>query len=338
VTKIDQNIIRQIFTLLLILFLGYLIFIVMMPFMTGVFGAITLYILMKRPMRKMVLKGWNPNLAASLLLIISFFGILIPIGLIGIMLYNRVQRVANKSSEIIKTIKEQIEVFENSIGVNFSGTLDSDKTADFISTALENLIGSTFNTTIAITIMYFLLFYMLVNRKQFIESMYTYLPLRQENIKIMGTEIDSIVKSNAIGIPIIAILQGVVALIGFLVLGVPNPWFWFVITTIGSMIPIIGTTVGIGPVVFLLFSAGQNWQAVAMIIYALLVVGMTDNFFRMVVQKRLADIHPLITLVGVIIGIPLFGFMGLIFGPLLISLFLLTLRIYKKEYVDHHHS
>jgi predicted PurR-regulated permease PerM len=69
-----------------------------------------------------------------------------------------------------------------------------------------------------------------------------------------------------------------------------------------------------------------------MLVYGVTIVGSTDNVFRVVVQKRLADIHPLITLIGVIIGIPLFGFMGLIFGPLLISLFLLMLKIYKKEY------
>src|SRR5690606_14626499 len=104
------------------------------------------------------------------------------------------------------------------------------------------------------------------------------------------------------------------------------------VTTIGSMIPFIGTALGVVPVVILLYSTGQNWEATAMLIYGVAIVGSTDNVFRVVVQKRLADIHPLITLIGVIIGIPLFGFLGLIFGPLLISLFLLLLKIYKKEY------
>ncbi|MBA3985270.1 MAG: AI-2E family transporter, partial [Flavobacteriales bacterium] len=86
------------------------------------------------------------------------------------------------------------------------------------------------------------------------------------------------------------------------------------------------------PVVIIMYSTGQNWEGTIMLIYGLVVVGSTDNIFRVVIQKRLADIHPLITLIGVIIGIPIFGFMGLIFGPLLISMFLLVLRIYKKEF------
>src|SRR5690554_2387942 len=176
--KIHQNIIRQVFTLILVLLLGYMIFIEMVPFMSGVFGAITLYILLKKIMRKMVLNGWNPNLAAILLLAISFFGILIPIGLLGTLLFNRVQKVAGKTSEVVSKIKEEVEIFEQTVGVNFLGTLDSEKTSNYVSDALENLIGNTFNISIAILIMYFLLYYMLVNRKQFIESLYTYLPLK----------------------------------------------------------------------------------------------------------------------------------------------------------------
>ena len=61
-------------------------------------------------------------------------------------------------------------------------------------------------------------------------------------------------------------------------------------------------------------------------------MGSTDNLFRLVVQKRLADVHPLVTLIGVVVGVPIFGFIGLIFGPLLVSLFLLLVKIYKNEY------
>src|SRR5690606_32050355 len=157
---------------------------------------------------------------------------------------------------------------------------DSEKTSQFISDSVEDLVGNVFNIFIAISIMYFLLFYMLVNRKKFIESMYTYLPLREENISIIGKEINGIVKSNAIGIPLVALLQGLVALVGFLLLDVPNPWFWFVITTVGSMIPFIGTALGVGPVIVLLFLSGDTVNAIIMLVYGVVIVGSTDNLFR----------------------------------------------------------
>jgi predicted PurR-regulated permease PerM len=63
-------------------------------------------------------------------------------------------------------------------------------------------------------------------------------------------------------------------------------------------------------------------------------VGSTDNIIRLFILQKLDNVHPLITLIGVIVGIPLFGFIGLIFGPLLVSLSLIIVRIYKKEYAS----
>jgi len=133
---------------------------------------------------------------------------------------------------------------------------------------------------------------------------------------------------------LVALFQGIIALIGYLIFGVPEPLFWFTITAISSMIPLVGTALGIIPVCILLFSQGHTWAAIGILIYGFAVVGVTDNLVRLYVLEKLSSVHPLITLIGVIIGVPLFGFIGLIFGPLLISLFLLILKIYRKEYAD----
>lgn len=331
--RIHQDVIRQVFSLLLIVLLGLIIFFELLPYLSGVLGAITLYIVSKKYMKKMVLKGWNPSLAASLIMIISFVGIMMPIGMVIMMLSTKVKTALAKAERILSVLQEQIAAVEQQFNVHIFSSLDSEKTANWISDNIQGILGNTFNIFIALSIMYFLLYYMLVYRKQFIESIYTYFPMRPESITTLGNEIYNMVKSNAIGIPIIAIIQGLVALIGFYIFDIPNPWFWFVITAIGSMIPFVGTAVGIVPVVIIMFSTGHNYQAIGILLYGLLVVGTSDNLFRMIVQKKLADIHPLITLIGVIIGVPLFGFIGLIFGPLLISLFLLMLKIYKEEFV-----
>ena len=82
----------------------------------------------------------------------------------------------------------------------------------------------------------------------------------------------------------------------------------------------------------LTISNGDTFQAWGILIYGIVVVGSTDNLIRLYVLQKLDNVHPLITLIGVIVGIPLFGFIGLIFGPLLVSLSLIIVRIYKKEY------
>ncbi len=96
------------------------------------------------------------------------------------------------------------------------------------------------------------------------------------------------------------------------------------------MVPFIGTALGILPVFILLLGAGNDFQAWAVLIYGVIVVASTDNLIRLYVLKRLDNIHPLVTLIGVLVGIPLFGFIGLIFGPLLISiLFVVAYLSYK---------
>lgn len=330
--NLSSALIRQIFVLLLIVFLGILIFKEIVPYLSGVLGAVTLYVLMRKWMRKLVARGWKKSYAAALLMIGSFIGILIPIALIVIMLTSKIGKAVANSEKVINAVKQQINKIEENIGYKISNNIDSESITSWISTNLQSLAGGTFNAFIAIGIMYFMLYYMLISRDKMNNILDSYIPLASENIHLIGRESDLSVRSNALGIPLVAIIQGIIALIGFIIFGVPDPFFWFVITAVGSMIPFIGTAIGILPVTILLFSQGMEWQAIAILIYGVVVVGSTDNLVRLYILEKLSSVHPLITLFGVVVGVPLFGFIGLIFGPLLISLFLLILKIYKTEY------
>lgn len=335
--RLKPSLVRQIFVLLLILFLSVLIVREMLPYLSGVLGAVTLYVILKGWMRKMVDRGWKPPLAATTLMAGSFVGILIPVTLIAIMLTSKIGKAVANSERVISAVKAQLRHVEEEVGYNFSSEIDTASITDWVSSNLQNLAGGTFDAFIAIGIMYFMLYYMLTHQKSMSESMITYIPLGKDNLRIIGKESDQLVRSNALGIPLVAVVQGIIALIGFLIFGVPDPFFWFVITAIGSMIPFIGTAIGILPAAILLFAQGSEFQGIAILIYGFVVVGATDNIIRLYVLEKLASVHPLITLFGVIVGVPLFGFIGLIFGPLLVSLFLLILKIYKKEYGNAHH-
>ncbi|HQV05379.1 MAG TPA: AI-2E family transporter, partial [Chitinophagaceae bacterium] len=146
-------------------------------------------------------------------------------------------------------------------------------------------------------------------------------------------EIHSMVLSNAIGIPLIALAQGIVGLIGYLIIGVDEPFFWFGVTCIAGMLPIVGAALAYVPMAIIAFANDQTGQGVFLLIYGFGVIGTIDNVLRFTLLKKLANVHPLITVFGVIIGLNMFGFIGLIFGPLLISLFMLLLKIYSKEFI-----
>ncbi|HAT69819.1 AI-2E family transporter [Croceibacter atlanticus] len=330
--KLSPTLVRQLFVIIVILFLLILIFREIIPYLGGVLGAITFYVLLRKWMVILLRKGWNENLASGLLMLGSFVGILVPISLIIIMLTSKIGKAVDNSERVIEAVKTQVDKWELSVGYDLSSQIDTGKIASWVGDNLKNLAGGTFDAFIAIGILYFMLYYMLTNRSQLREALDEYIPIGHDNLILIGKESSDLVRANAIGIPLVAICQGIIALIGFLIFGVPDPFFWFVITTIGSMIPFIGTAIGIIPVTILLYAQGMHWQAIAIFIYGMVVVGATDNFIRLYMLQKLSNVHPLITLFGVVVGVPLFGFIGLIFGPLLISLFLLIVKIYKNEY------
>lgn len=330
--RLKPSLVRQLFVLLLILFLLVLIVKEVIPYLSGVLGAITLHVIMRKSMEKLVRRGWKPVVAASVLMFLSFIGILVPITLTVLMLTSKIGKAVAHSERVLTAVKQQINELEVYTGYNLSQSIDSSRVTSWLSNNLQSLGVGTFNAFIAIGIMYFMLFYMLTNRQELKKILISYIPLGEGNLRAIALEGDEMVRSNALGIPLVAFFQGIVALVGFLIVGVPDPFFWFVITAIGAMVPFIGTAIGIAPVAILLFSQGMNWQAIFILIYGFVVVGITDNILRLYILNRLARVHPLITLFGVVVGVPLFGFIGLIFGPLLISLFLLILKIYKHEY------
>lgn len=331
--QIAPQLIRQVFLILIILITGSMIFVEMVPYLMGLLGAITIYILLRKWMIYLEqTRKWKPALAASVLMLFSFIVILLPIAGIVMMLGNKIGDAVRNSEEVTKAFKDQMTKVEQYVGYDLSSKIDAESTATWISENLQVFVGSTFNALIAIGLMYFILYYMLTNRRLLKDTLKQYLPLSQGNITELGKEVQKMVRSNAIGIPLVAVLQGCVALIGFWIFSIEDAFFWFVITTIGSMIPFVGTLLGIIPVFIISLSTGDNFQAWGILIYGLTVVGATDNILRIYALKRLDDVHPLVTLIGVLIGVPIFGFLGLIFGPLLISIFMALVRIYRKDF------
>jgi len=329
---IRPTIIRQVFVLLLILLMGGLIFQEMLPYLSGVLGAITIYVILRKPMEKLVSGRWNTNLAAILLMLLSFISIMVPVVGLGFMMGSKIDYAVDNSQKVIDATKQQLEKIEGYFNIDMASSIDTSAITSWLSENLQSFAGGTFTMFISITVMYFLLFFMLTNRSKLKESLFEYIPIKDKNLKTIGEETNEKVKANALGIPLVALGQGVVGLIGFLIFNVPNPFFWAAVVTIGSMIPFIGSALGTVPVFLLALSNGNTFQAWGILIYGTVAIGATDNLFRLYFLKRLENVHPLITLVGVLVGVPLFGFIGLVFGPLLVSLFLIILRIYKNEY------
>ncbi len=331
---IDQNRVRQLFFIVIILMLGVLLFIELQSFLPAMLGAITIYILLHKWMNWLTeKKKWNKSLAAVSLMLFSFIVILLPVGLLANMLSAKITYAIQHSAELIEALKKIVNNIEQQYDIIIASDANINKLGNTIASSLPGLLGATFNTLTTIFFMYFILYFMLVNSRYIEDAVYEYIPLKVENVSKLGKEVDAMVVSNAIGIPLIAFAQGVIALIGYLIIGVKEPFFWFGVTSIAAMLPVVGAALAYIPLAIIAFANDKTGQGIFLLIYGFGVIGTVDNILRFTLLKRLANVHPLTTVFGVIIGLNLFGFIGLIFGPLLISLFMLLLKIYSSEFI-----
>ena len=340
---IHQNRIRQVFFLVIIVLLGLLLFSELYTFLPALLGAVTLYIVMRKWMFYLTeKKKWRKGWTAALLMLLSMIVILLPIALLINMLSSKITFAIQHSDELVGSLKKIVTEIEQKFKIKITRDENINRLGDFIRSSIPKLLGATFNTLGTIFFMYFILYFMLVNGRKMEANIYEHIPLKDENAMMLGTEVKNMVISNSVVIPVIAVLQGVVALIGYLIIGVNEPWFWFVVTCITAMLPVVGAALAYVPLAIIFFANGDTGKGIFMLIYGFGVIGTVDNIFRFTLARKIGNVHPLVTVFGVIIGLSVFGFIGLIFGPLLISLFLLLLKIYSSEFITkqrhaHHH-
>ncbi len=332
---INNGLWRQIFLLAVLLGLGYLLFKELYFMLPALLLAITLYILLRPSFCKLVFdKKRKPWFAALVVMLLSMLVISIPLILITKMVLPKVQDLLSNPEQLKLTILGTIDVVKTKLPQNLQleelfkkGTLQ-------IVEKLPGLFNATLNLFTNILLAYFFLYFMLTNMHSMETGLLKLLPMNNENQKIFRSETSRLVISNAVGIPILAIAQGIVGLIGYLIFGVPEPFLWGVLTAIFSFIPIVGTILAWLPLSIYLYAMGSTNAAIGMFCYGLFLLGGIDNILRFTVLKKLGEVHPIITVLGVVVGINLFGFLGLIFGPLLISYFLVILKAYQKEYLE----
>lgn len=319
----------------LIVGLGVTIFIELTPFLGGLLGAVTIYVLLRRQMWYLTeRRRWRRSLAASLLMGEAVFFFLIPISLIVWMLVAKIQGIAVDPQSIVTPVKHVAELIHQKTGYDLWSENNLQSLIAYIPRAGQWLVSSITSFAINMVVLLFVLYFMLIGGLRMEAYCREILPFNQQVSRSVMREIHMIVRSNAIGIPLLAVVQGIVAYVGYQVFGAPSPVFWGVLTCFATIIPIVGTALVWLPLAAYMGLEGDWGQAIGLVLYGTLVVTHVDNVVRFVMQKKMADTHPLITIFGVFVGLSLFGFMGVIFGPLMLAMFVFCVNIFKRKYLD----
>lgn len=324
------------YSLIIIIFvLGIILFIKFIPFLGGILGAITIYILLRQQMLYLTeKKHMKRGLMAFLMLCETILCFLIPLFLVIWLLINQLHAINLAPQTLIAPIERLADLIQQHTGYY---ALSKDNIASMVSILPkigQFLMGSISSFTMNVLVLLFILYFMLIGGTKMEAYINDILPFNKKNSRNILHEINMIVKSNAIGIPLLAIIQGAIAMLGYYIFGTPSPLIFGILSCFATIIPVIGTALIWIPLVLYMGLSGDWGHAIGLTVYAIIVIANVDNLIRFVLQKKMADTHPLITIFGVVIGLSLFGFMGVIFGPLLLSIFILCVNIFKEEYLD----
>jgi predicted PurR-regulated permease PerM len=319
---------------LIIIVFGWLIFSGLWSFINGLLGAVTVYVIVKNQMITLTEKKKMNKIAASILILLEVIAcVFVPVYIMIWILIGRIQGINIDISELIATVQHFITLIDQKTGYDILSASNVQNLAGYLTTGVQFIISQISGLVVSTIVIVFILYFMLINNRKMESYLFDLLPFADDYKKEVVEEIDVMVRSNAIGIPLLAVVQGVVATLGYWAAGVPSPILFGFLTGFATVIPIIGTGIVWAPLVVYLGLTG-NWIAtIGLLAYCLLIVTNIDNIIRLIIQKKMADTHPLITVFGVILGLKLFGFWGIIFGPLLISMFFLLLDIFKKEFI-----
>jgi predicted PurR-regulated permease PerM len=335
----DQQIssikIKQVSLLAIILVLAALICFNLALFIPSVLGAITIYVVCRKyNFYLQEEKKWKPWASSLVLMLASLIILILPIYFIGDLLIEKLGNAQVYMTKFNVFLEKIHSYIYSKTGFDILSKENMVKLRSSVGQFSTKALSGTFNTLTVVLSMYFILYFMLEKTRLFEKILSSSAPLKRANVSLIGEKLRKLIMANAIGIPVVAMGQGVVALIGYFIFGAPSPVLLFALTAAASMVPVVGAAIVYIPVCIFMIAEGDTGHGLGLAAYCLIVVGLTDNLLRFTLLKKLEDIHPLNTVFGIIMGMNLFGFMGLIFGPILISFTLLLIQVYRNEFSD----
>lgn len=330
---LNTDTLKQYLLIGLIIIVGYALGRELYIFFPGILGAITLYVLMRQEFFFLtVIKNWKKWFVAILFILGAIVVFVLPIvALLQVLLPKFSAFLSDQSqlNTILDTLSKKLQEISPRLAIN------EEQIRSFIervTTSVPTVLNATFNMLTNAVLAFFLLYFMLVDGRKMEYAVQKYLPLKDSNIDDIWEATRTMVVSNAIGIPVLGAAQAIVSVFGYYVFGIEEYVLWGIVTGVFSLVPIIGTSLVWAPLCIYLFAIDKVGQGTGLLLYSFIITGGVDNVLRFTILKRLGNVHPITTALGVMAGIPLFGFMGFIFGPLLISYFLLLIKIYRVEF------
>jgi predicted PurR-regulated permease PerM len=321
--------------LLVTLFLAFLIF---RPFWIVLVLGASLSIILY-PIYTWLNKKYLPNWLAALITLFFFILVLcIPLFSLGSIVFDQSQNLYHS----IVNNNGNAGPFINIIGSKINHVLPkgmhfniNEIFSNFISFLTDN-VANIFNATVTAVFSFILLlltiFYFLKDGENWKRTMLKMSPLKSADDEKIINRLTQTINGVIKGYLLIAFIQGTLMGIGLAIFHVPNPAIWGVVAGIASIIPPLGTAIVSVPAVIFLFVTGSTGLSIGLLIWSVLIVGMGDNVLNPYIVGHKIDVPPFLILFSVLGGIALLGPVGILIGPLTVSLLYTLTEIYQSEF------
>lgn len=276
------------------------------------------------------------SLLAALLTVIFFIFVLcIPLLGIGFAIFNQSQGayqtiVMTGGTPFIQTISNHINEFLPA-GLSIDVQAKFIEFFSFVSRNLANIFTTTMGTLFSFLLVIISMFYFLKDGDEWKATLIRFSPLSDsvdEKIFLrLGKAISGIIR----GYFLIAIIQGVLMSVGLAIFGVSNPALWGLLAAFASLIPSIGTALIAIPAIIFLIAIDAIGNAIGLAIWSMVVVGLVDNFLSPFIVSNKTEMPPFVVLFAILGGIALMGPVGVLVGPLIVSLLYILVSMYRNE-------
>ena len=315
----------------LVVALSVALAIALTPYATGLLGIPVLYIVLE-PVHEWLKFRAPPKAAASLVVAVLLLVLIVVGGFSVGLIVSEAQRIEATvmQSPIVARLSE-LTIGGFDVGARLADL--GSKVVAWIGSSAFGFIGTASRAALNLTISCFGLYYLLLQPGETWNAVRPYIPFSARNTEKLSQQFRDITTSTVIGTGLSALLHGVLTSLGFWIVGLPNATLWGAVTIVFSILPVLGSGLVWGPGAIVLLVNHRPGAAVGLALWGILIVGNIDYVIRPMVSRRWGHIHPLVTLIGALVGVPYLGILGLLIGPLAVSYFFELIDMYREEYV-----
>ena len=202
----------------------------------------------------------------------------------------------------------------------------------WVKTNVSQLLKESVIAAVQVCFTLYFLFYFLRDRARILKTIRSFLPLSESDINALFSRVNDAIHATLYGMLALSVLQGLLGGLMFWALGVPVPWFWALVAALFAFVPVLDTFVLWLPAAVYLGLEGRWAEALIVAALGSLLVRAIENFLYPVLVKGRLKVSSVIIFVSLVGGLVLFGWTGLVLGPVIVTVTSSLLQLCAKRF------